>query len=366
MLPDPRANPILLGHEAAETALDAALAGGRLHHAWLITGPEGIGKATLAYRFARRLLAGRPRSAARAEAGVGPARPNEHQAGENQPSGEGALALDPAHPVFRRIAAGAHADLITVERGYDEKRKRVRSVITADDVRRIAGFMALTPAEGGWRVAIVDGAEDMNPAAANALLKVLEEPPARAVLLLVSAAPGRLLATIRSRCRRLRLAPLPDAAMAALLDRALPDLAEAERARLVTLAEGSPGRALLLAEAEGLAIAALVDDVLAGLPALPPTRAYEIADKIGRAETGFTTFMDLLRAALAAAVRETLCGRADPAQERLVALRPLEAWGDVWHGLSKLQDETEGFALDKRQAVVAGLALLAPSAQGSG
>ncbi len=359
MLPDPRANPILLGHEAAESALDTALSGGRLHHAWLITGPEGIGKATLAYRFARRLLAGRPRVSH-----PGSDQTGGEQRGGGLSGGAGGLALDPAHPVFRRVAAGAHADLITVERGYDEKRKRVRSVITAEDVRRIAGFMALTPAEGGWRVAIVDGAEDMHPAAANALLKVLEEPPVRAVLLLVSAAPGRLLPTIRSRCRRLRLAPLPDTAMAELLARALPEMAEAERSRLITLAEGSPGRALLLAEAEGLAIAALVDDVLAALPSLPPTRAYEIADKLGRGETGFATFMDLLRAALAAALRETLAGRADPAQERLVALRPLAAWGDVWHGLSKLQDETEGFALDKRQAIVAGLALLAPSAQG--
>ena len=272
MLPDPRANPFLLGHEAAESALAVALAGGRLHHAWLITGPEGIGKATLAYRFARRLLAGRRRTG---EPGAGDL--SAAQPADERPGGAGELALDPTHPVFRRVAAGAHADLITVERGYDEKRKRVRSVITAEDVRRIAGFMALTPAEGGWRVAIVDGAEEMHPAAANALLKVLEEPPARAVLLLVSAAPGRLLPTIRSRCRRLRLSPLPDTAMAELLARALPEMAEAERSRLITLAEGSPGRAVLLAEAEGLAIAALVDDVLAALPSLPPTRAYEIA-----------------------------------------------------------------------------------------
>ncbi len=346
MLPAPRANPVLLGHPAAEATLSEALAGGRLHHAWLITGPDGIGKATLAYRFARRLLAGR----------VAPDR--------RDGDGEGGLALDPAHPVFRRVAAGAHADLITVERGYDEKRKRTRTVITVEDVRKVAGFMALTPAEGGWRVAVVDGAEEMNPAAANALLKVLEEPPARAVLLLVSAAPGRLLPTIRSRCRRLRLSPLPDPAMADLLARALPDLGEAERGRLATLAEGSPGRALLLAEAEGLAIAALVDGVLGALPSLPPQRAYEIADRLGRGETGFTTFMDLLRAALATALRETLRGRADPEQERLVSLRPLAAWGDVWHGLTKLQDETERFALDKRQAIVAGLALLVPSAQG--
>ncbi len=337
-VPDPRANPTLLGHEAAEATLIEAMRGGRMHHAWLITGPEGVGKATLAFRFARRLFAGIP----------------------NEPT----LALEPGHPVFRRVAAGSHADLLTVERGFDEKRKRTRSVIQAEDVRRISAFMSLTPAEGGWRVAIVDGAEEMNAASANALLKILEEPPVRAVLLLVSAAPGRLLPTIRSRCRKLSLAPLGDAAMSRLLAEYLPDLSEDARGRLATLAEGSPGRALLLAEAEGLALAALVDEVLGALPSLGPERAHSIADRLGRGEGAFSTFMDLLRAAIAAAVREAVRGRADPEQARLAALHPLDAWSAVWQGLSQLQDETERFALDRRQAIIQGLALLSEPVQG--
>jgi DNA polymerase III subunit delta' len=335
--PEPRANPILLGHEAAVATLVEALRGGRMHHAWLITGPEGVGKATLAYRFARRLLAGAP--------------------------DDNSLALDPSHPVFRRVKAGSHADLLTVERGYDEKRKRLRTVITVEDIRRITGFMSLTPAEGGWRVAIVDGAEEMNVASANALLKILEEPPARAVLLLVCAAPGRLLPTIRSRCRRLRLEALPDATMDALLARYLPHLGQDERGRLITLAEGSPGRALTLAEGEGLALAALVDQTLAVLPDLPATAGHDLADKLGRGDENFSTFMDLLRAALASAVREAARGRADPEQARLVALRPLEAWGDVWQALTRLQHETEWFALDRRHAILSALALLVEPAQ---
>lgn len=330
--PEPRANPFLLGHEQAEATLGEALRAGRLHHAWLITGPEGIGKATLAYRFARRLLVGQ--------------------------APDGSLALDPGHPTFRRVAAGSHADLLTIERAYDPKRKRMRTQIAVEDVRKVNGFMGLTPAEGGWRVVVVDGAEELNQASANALLKILEEPPPRAILLLVCNAPGRLLPTIRSRCRRLRLSPLADAPMATLLARYLPDMAEDDRGRLLTLAEGSPGRALLLAQEEGLAVASLVDKVLADLPNLPTSRGYEVADAISRSETGFTTFMDLLRAGLAAAVREAARGRADPDQERLVGQRPLDAWGEVWHGLTRLQDETERFALDKRQAIVAGLALL--------
>jgi DNA polymerase-3 subunit delta' len=332
MVPEPRANPLLLGHAPAEATLLEALRSGRMHHAWLITGPDGVGKATLAYRFARRLLAG-------------------------MPDGD-TLALDPVHPVFRRVAAGSHADLLTVERAYDDKRKRMRTQIAVDDVRRISSFMSLTPAEGGWRVVVVDGAEELNQASANALLKVLEEPPPRAVLLLVCGAPGRLLPTIRSRCRRLRLDPLGAEPMEQLLTAYRTDLSADQRSRLVTVAEGSPGRALLLAEEEGLAIAGLVDEMLAGLPALKPARAYAVADTLARGETSFSNFMDLLRAGIASAVRDVVHGRADPEQSRLVALRPLDAWGDVWHALTRLQDETERFALDKRHAIVAGLGML--------
>jgi DNA polymerase-3 subunit delta' len=332
MAPEPRANPLLLGHEAAEATFLEAMRSGRMHHAWLITGPDGVGKATLAYRFARRLLAGMPT--------------------------DDTLRLDPRHPTFRRVAAGAHADLHTVELAYDDRRKRMRTQIAVEHVRGISAFMSLTPAEGGWRVAIVDGAEEMNQSSANALLKILEEPPRRAILLLVCGAPGRLLPTIRSRCRRLRLDPLGQEAMDRLLATYLPELAADERGRLVTVAEGSPGRALLLAEDQGLAIAGLVDEVLAALPGLKPARAYAVADTLARGETAFTNFMDLLRAGIAAAVREAVRGRADEEQSRLVALRPLDAWGDVWHALTRLQDETERFNLDKRQAVVAGLGML--------
>ncbi len=329
---EPRTNPNLFGHDAAEATLLDAIQGGRMHHAWLMIGPEGVGKATLAYRFARRLLAGRP----------------------TEPS----LALPVTHPVFRRVAAGSHADLMTIERGINEKTKRMRMQIPVEDVRKINGFMSLTPAEGGWRVVIVDGADEMNQASANALLKILEEPPAKAILLLTCAAPGRLPATIRSRCRRLRLNPLDDAAMARVMDDIAPGLDPNERGRLSTLAEGSPGRALILAEDEGLKLAAVVDKLLSDLPHLPLTRAHDVADMLGRSDTGFSTFMDLLRAGIASAVRESVRGRADPEQERVVALRPLDAWGEVWQGLTRLQDETERFSLDKRQAIVAGLGLL--------
>lgn len=331
-VPAPRENALLFGQDAAEAALVRAVRGGRMHHAWLLAGPDGIGKATLAFRFARWLLAGAP--------------------GER-------MALDATHPVFRRVAAGTHADLLTVEREWDPKRKRLRGEIVVEDVRGIADFLHRTPAEGGWRVVVLDGAEHLNRNAANALLKVLEEPPARAVLLVVASAPGRLLATIRSRCRRLPLAPLDPASMAAAMAALLPGLAAPERARLTALAEGAPGRAVDLATGHGLALASLVEEVLAALPAVDTARAHAVADALAGEETSFGTFMDLLRAALSAAVRAAGRGGASQAQARLAALRPLDAWTDVWHALAKIQDETERFHLDKRQAIVAGLAVLA-------
>jgi DNA polymerase-3 subunit delta' len=330
--PDPRANPNLLGHADAERTLLEAMRSGRMHHAWLITGPEGIGKATLAFRFARRLL-----------------------------SGQGApdsLYLDPAHPVFRRVAAGGHADLVTIERVINEKTKRLKRDIAVEDVRKINAFMALTPAEGGWRVAIVDGAEELNLNSANALLKILEEPPSRAVLMLVCSTPGLLPATIRSRCRPLRLAPLDDATMTTLLADYLPNVSHDDRDRLLTLADGSIGRALALAEEDGIAIAAMVDEILSALPDVPLSRGHKVADAIGRNDAGFRLFTDQLIAGVAALARDTVRGRADPEQQRLAALRPLDAWGEVWQGLLRLQDETERFALDKRQALVACVGML--------
>ena len=330
--PLPRENPFLLGHAAAEAVTDAAIQAQRIHHAWLLTGPEGIGKATLAYRFARRLLA--------------------------RPDAPSASAHDPASAVFRRIAAGTHADLLTIEREWDDKRKRLRSEIVVDSARGVADFLRLTPAEGGWRLVVVDGAEHLNRNAANALLKVLEEPPPRAVLLLVCASPGRLLPTIRSRCRRLRLGELGPADMDLVLARCLPDLDGAGRTALAALSDGSPGRALLLAEEQGVEIAALVHDVLRAVPSLPALRAHEVADKLARSDAGFATFMDLLRDAISAAVRNAVRGRADAGQQRLANLRPLAEWGDLWHALTRLQDDTERFNLDKRHAIVSSLDLL--------
>ena len=265
--------------------------------------------------------------------------------------------MDPADPVFRRIAAGTHAGLMVLERGADEKTKRMRRDIVVDEVRGVTQFLRRTAGEGGYRVVIVDGAEDMNTNAANALLKLLEEPPPGALLFLVCHAPGLLPTTIRSRCRRLRLSPLAEPDVETLLGRYLPESAVEERAEMARLGEGSIGRALTLAAGDGPAMAAEVHRVLASLPT--GQAALSVADGVARDEESFGLFMDLLRQAISDVVRQGARGALSSHQTGLLAQRSLEGWRKVWQALTQIQDETERFALDRRQAVLAGLSLMA-------
>ena len=333
-LPEPRANPELFGHDIPAAALVEAAISGRLHHAWLIAGPAGIGKVTLAWRFARWLLAGMPEA----------------------PKGKPPLFLEASHPVFRRVAADSHADLLTID--ADTLRgERKRNDINVDAARLIPGFMTLTAAEGGWRVVMVDGAETMNLQAQNAILKVLEEPPARAILLLVSSAPTRLLPTIRSRCRRLDLFPLNEAEMTPLLARLLPNLPAADCARLAEMAEGSPGRAMQLAEGDGLELQALVEDCLANLKRPDPARFHAVAERClaDRSGAQFTTFMALLRGRISAGLRQAARGEPAPGW---ISAHPLAAWPALWDRLGRLVDETERLNMDRKQAVLTGLSWL--------
>ena len=318
---------MMFGHNAAQGAFVDGLKAGRLHHAWLLTGSPGVGKASLAFRMARQLLSP-------------DADPN-----------------DPASPVFRRIAHGSHADVLTIEREMDQKTRKLRREVAVEQVRDVAGFLHLTPAEGGWRVVVVDRVETLNRNAANALLKVLEEPPRRAILLMTADAPGRLLPTIRSRCRQLRLDGLARPEMLGALQFLLPDLDEDTRSALMVLGDGSPGRAVALASEGAVVLSGMVRDVLA-TPSLSVSRMYEVADRVTRTEGGFETFMALLQAGVADAVR----GAARSGAAAHVR-RPLAEWGEVWHALGHLQNETERFNLDRRNAVVSGLQLLTKAEQ---
>ncbi|MBI0535022.1 DNA polymerase III subunit delta' [Roseomonas sp. KE2513] len=332
--PEPRANPALYGHDQAAAALRDAALSGRMHHGWLLAGPEGVGKATLGWRYARWVLAGMPGGAA---------------------VGEAPLYRSPSEPIFSRVAAGAHADLRALVPGTGEKGKKV--MIRVEEVRELTRFLAMTPAEGGWRVVVIETLEAMNEAAQNALLKTLEEPPPRAVLVLTTSAPDRLLPTIRSRVRRLDLFPLEAPLMDEVLGRWLPEMGEGDRAALARLSGGSPGRALVLAEGEGLAMAREVEGFLARLPRPDPAELHALADRLAAKRDGsaFVTFFALLRASLAAALRGAARGQGAPPW---LAGRGLADWAGLWDMLGRLADETETLNLDRKQAVLTGLSRL--------
>ena len=340
---EPRENPALVDQAPAERALLESARSGRLAHAWLLTGPKGVGKATLAYRFARFLLAG--------ETG-------ESEALFVAPPPAG-LDLDPQHPVFRRVASGGHADLKVLARAVNPKTGKLRSEIVVDDVRDAIAFLRLTPSEGGWRVVIVDGAEDMNRNAQNALLKVLEEPPARAVLLLVCHAPGRLLPTIRSRCRRLDLRPLPAASIQQLIAARGVDLPEADRALAAGLAEGSIGRAFAILDAGGVELYREVAALLLALPRLDAGALHRQADRLARsgAEESYRLAVELLLGWLTRMIKLAAAGGEPPeflAGERAAMSRlgrgvSLARWVDLAEAMRQQFTLVEAVNLDRRQ-----------------
>lgn len=353
--PEPRANPNLIGHASAERMLMEAAGAGRVHHAWLITGPKGVGKATLAFRFAHWLLAG-----------CGDAPPADDLFGEDGAGSGQSLSLDPEDPVFRRVAAGGHADLLTVARGPDDSGKRLRTEIVVADIRKVGDFLSLTAGEGGWRVVVIDGAEDMNRHAANALLKTLEEPPPRTVLLLVSHAPGRLPPTIRSRCRKLPLPPLEEGVVFDLLRQYRPDLAADEVALLAAMGEGSIGRALALADAGGISLYEELLSLLASLPRTEAAKLHGVTEAIARTrnEAGvyvaFDVFTDLLTWWIARLVRTRATGvmpeRLAPGEEEVIArlgtVGNLDQWVEVWEKVTRLFGRASRVNLDRKQVLL--------------
>lgn len=305
--PHPSTTQHLFGQDAAEAAFLAAFNADRLHSGWLVTGPRGIGKATLAYRIARFLLATPPAT--------------DGLFGAPPPTETLDIAAD--HPDAQLILAGAHPRLFVLKRGLTDKGDRLASTISVDVVRGLKGFFQLSAADGGRRVVIVDSADEMNTAAANALLKELEEPPANTTLLLISHQPSRLLPTIRSRCRELRCQPLgPDAMTAALtqLDHT-PSAPEA----LSVLAAGSVGDALRMSSSDGLALYEALVKLLSPLPQLNRPAALKLADSCtGRAgEARFALLLDLIDLFLARAARAGLMGEPSvqgaPGEARLLA-----------------------------------------------
>jgi DNA polymerase-3 subunit delta' len=346
----PIRNGELIGQDRAEQTFLDAFNSGRLPHAWLLSGPRGVGKATLAHRIARFLLVhGNPSGG---DEGPG-------LFGDDLPAAQPhSLATDLENPVCKRIIAGGHTDFLCIERAVNEDTGAVKRDISVDQVRAIGNLFTLTPGEGGWRVVVIDAVDDLNDNGANAVLKMLEEPPSWTVLLLVSHNPGRLLPTIHSRCRHLSLPPLDGQSMEALLAaqgqmRGL-DLGADERALLMQLAGGSIGRAFTLADDGGLDLYRDMTAILETLPNLDIGMLHKLGDLVARDRGGdrFRTLAELIDWSLVARIRGELSASA------------LEGWFRVWEKANRLFRETEGLSLDRKQVVLEVFLLMEDAARG--
>lgn len=328
----PREVDRLFGHEAEEREFADALASGRMHHAWLIVGPEGIGKATLAYRLARSVLAG----------------------------GE---AVGQDHPVFRKVAALSHPNLLSITRSWVEKSKRFSQWILIDEVRRLRAFLGHSAGEGGWRVVIVDRADELNQSAANAMLKALEEPPPRTVFLLISSAEGRLPVTIRSRARILRSAALGaedlERAVRAALDRDGQEVNAKTLGTALDLSQGSVRRALELISNEGIDLHDEIAAALAALPEIDGPRLHRQAERL--AGQGGTERLDLYLALFLGMIERMirLAGTGAGAllderrlAQRLVSPANLVHWAEAWEAISDAKAEAMALNLDRSLLVL--------------
>ncbi|MBQ8464643.1 MAG: DNA polymerase III subunit delta' [Alphaproteobacteria bacterium] len=332
----PKNNTFLLGQEKAEKILLEAYRNNSMHNSWLFYGIEGIGKATLAYRFARFLLA----------------------ADDHKKESYTSLEIAENNPVYKLVVNNAHPDLKIIERDYTDtdKRKILKAikdgealsddelkglkksaVIKVDEVRTINEFLSKKSADNHWRVVIIDSIDDMNVASANAVLKILEEPPAKSILILISHNPGRLLPTIKSRCAKLQLAPLDDKIVASLLRRYRPELSEKEISGLTAISSGSIGKALVYADNKAL-------------------QYYEDLCKIGCAKEKFK-LSELLSFCDAAAKDESVYALVQELifkfiSDNIANSTHTEALADVWEKTLKIFDETERLNLDKKQVLV--------------
>jgi DNA polymerase III subunit delta' len=355
--PHPRFTERLYGHAAIETELAQTFASGRMHHGWLLTGPEGVGKATLAYRLARFLIA---------------AASERDMFGASLDIGAGTTAA-------RQVRSLSHPDLLVIRRPYDVKAKRLRTEITVDEVRRLKGFLQLRGTDGGWRAVIVDPADDLNSSAANALLKSLEEPPVRTIFLLISAAPNRLLPTIRSRCRTINCEPLNGEmlkkavtqAMAASGDSVSSSVPAGQQwETLETLAQGSVRRALGLLGAKGFESYDRIIALVTGLPAVDWPAVHNLGDELGStaAEAKFQLFFDLLLGLLARMVRAAAAKDTQSPEgqwaARLISEPRLAAWAQVWETVVAEKADADALNLDRKSLILNTFSRLERAARG--
>ncbi len=337
--PHPRHALALIGHRAAEAEMLGAYRGGRLAHAWLIGGPRGVGKATLAWRFARFVLANPDPTAAAAQ-----------EAND--------LGVDPKRQAARILAALAHPDFALIRRAWLPDKKRFSSEIQVEHARMALQVFQMSAAFGGWRVCIVDCAEDLNRSSANALLKMIEEPPQRSLILIVSHRPGRVLPTIRSRCRRIKLDPLSEDEIAAAITALGTPWSEADPAAVAKAARRANGSvrealARLSPDAEG--IDALIDSTIARLPRPDPRAALKLADALADRDAA---------EAYDAFHRELYEWLAGYAARTASSVARAEELGGLWDRIRAAARDTDSLNLDRRLHILATFAQIAATDRG--
>ena len=355
--PTPRLNPDLKGQAQAERKFLQEFETGQIHHAWLITGPRGVGKATFAYRVARYVLAQKTLIQ------EGPTQTidfvyNNHP--KNSNASDLTMCLEHQHPVFRRVANGTHADFLSIERGLDEKSKSVRKEIIVEDIRAIRSFLNKTPVEGDWRVVLIDAADEMTTSAENALLKLLEEPPRRALLLLVSHNPNSLLATSRSRCRQLFLKPLDASILTTIFRGYAPKTNDEDLTILLALSNGSLGLALRLLEHDGLAIYRSANTLLSNLIDLDILELYNLSDQITK-DNNYDSIL-IFRLILNYWLTETVKSKA------VLGARyelDITKWIEIREEVNNLFNNAESVNLDPKQVVLNVFFAIAAVAQDS-
>jgi DNA polymerase-3 subunit delta' len=332
--PHPRESGKLLGHAEAEQALLAAYRSGRIPHAFLIGGPQGIGKSTLAYRMAKFVLAHPDPVSQKVQSATD-------------------LSVPDDNPAARRVVMQSHPDLLTIERTANDK-GRMRTQIAIEDVRRSIGFFGSTAGEGGWRIGIVDAVDEMNQAGENALLKILEEPPPRSLLFLISHSPGGVRATLRSRCRRLNLRPLPVEDVVAAAAHALNrNRQDSEIRAAADLAEGSVARAISFLDGETLALHQQVTTLLRQLPALNPQALHSLGDSLGGTDQrALDNLMNAVNGWLAA----QLGAHSD--RERMARM------AEVSEAVNRAAREAAIYNLDRKPLIFQTFGLLAEATRG--